>query len=273
MKNINPLLFIDANQYLDLYNPETGTPQLPALQEQSAHIFVTTMIVDEVQRRKVGAAADFLKQKPKKEKELAHVLLAQITRSEDEVSKTLAALFAHAIPPTEDALQRARRRKELGNAPGKKTGPLGDQLNWEQILEQCQEKSAIWIITRDPDYATTYEGKMFLNAMLYRDLVGKYPRPPEVFCFNNILEGIDHFAKLTMTKADKLPSPEKIEEIKKELDLLPPRGWQDTSMDDANMVAILSRRQLSPALWATFYSQGDEGWHPGMKPDSDKTDQ
>ena len=274
MKYIDPLLFIDANQYLDLYRTETATHQLPALQEQHAHIFVTTMIVDEVQRNKVKVAAEFL-MKQESKKELAHDLLDQITRSEDEVSKTLAALFAHAIPHTEDALQRARRRKELGNAPGKiKNGPVGDQLTWEQILDQCKGKSAVWIITRDGDYATEYEKKMFLNAMLYQDLVRLYQRPPEVFCFNNIPEGILHFAELTKTKADKLPRPEEIEEIKKELDSLPPFGWMDSSMDDATMVAILShrQRQTSPALWAYMSGQNNTEWLSKMVPAPDKTD-
>src|SRR2546427_451561 len=316
MANVDGVLFIDANQYVDLYRTHTGKNQLPALKEQQEHIFVTKGVVDEVQRNKVKEAAEFLEREFKKLQapnlavpvhlfsttddrnqrirdalkkdhaqidivneqlmELAHDLLDQITRSEDEVSKTLDELFAKAILPTEDELQRARMRKELGNAAGKKTGPLGDQLTWEQLLSRCQGKSKLWIITGDGDYATEYKGKMFLNAMLYQDLARLYQRPPEVFPFNNILDGIKHFAEITKVKADKLPTPEETEQIKKELDSLPPRGWVDTSMDDAYIVSLLTRRRqqmLSPALRAALYSQGDEGWHPGMKPDPepDKT--
>jgi hypothetical protein len=203
--------------------------------------------------------------------ELAHDLLDQITRSEDEVSKALEELFTKATPPTEDELQRARMRKELGNAPGKKNGPLGDQLNWEQILSRCHGKSKLWIITGDGDFATQYGDKMFLNASLYQDLARLSQPPPEVFCFNNIPEGLEHFADITKVRADKLPNQEVIEQIKKERDSLPPFGWSN-SMDDANMVAILSRRQISPALWAHLANQGNTEWLSKSAPDLEKTD-
>jgi hypothetical protein len=115
-------------------------------------------------------------------------------------------------------------RRELGNPPGKKGDPLGDQLSWEQILTQFKEKKSLWIITRDSDYAVEYGGKVFLNAALYQDLVQLAPTP-DVFCFNNVPDGIRHFAEVTNVKAEALPTPEETEQIKKEQESLPRMDW------------------------------------------------
>jgi PIN domain len=302
MKNIYGVLFIDANQYIDLYRTHTGKSQLAALKEQQDYIFVTEGVVDEVHRNKVREAAGFLGrvfktlQAPKlavpthlfsttdehvqrihdalmvdkdqidivnkKSMELADALLGQITRSEDEVSKALEELFAKPYSPSDDELNRARTRRERGSAPGKKSDPLGDQLNWEQICTHCQGKSKLWIITGDGDYATEYGRKMFLNAALYKDLSQRYQPTPEVFCFNNIPDGLKHFAEITKVTADNLPKPEQVEEIKKERDSLPPYGWWNNIMEDANLAAIIarSRRQMNPALLDPLSGQGGDGW-------------
>ena len=321
MRNFDGVLFIDANQYVDLYRTHTGKIQLAALKEQQDYIFVTEGVVDEVQRNKVREAAGFLGRVfktlqtsnlavpthlfsttdnhvqqiqdalkedkdqinivNKESMELAYTLLVQISRSEDEVSKALEELFAKPNSPTDDELNRAKTRRERGSAPGKKSDPLGDQLNWEQILTQCSGKNKLWIITGDGDYATEYGGKMFLNAALYKDLARLFQPTPEVFCFNNIPEGLKHFADINKVTADNLPKPEEIEEIKRERDALPPLGWLNTSMDDANMVALLarSRRQMDPRLRHQLISQGDDNWilrfsaaDEVKAPEPDKTD-
>jgi hypothetical protein len=61
---------------------------------------------------------------------------------------------------------------------------------------------------------------------------------PEVFWFDNTIEGLQHFVKATGIKVSKMPSPEKAEAIKKEEQQLPPLGWLDEdSLDVANAVA------------------------------------
>ena len=62
---------------------------------------------------------------------------------------------------------------------------------------------------------------MFLNAALYQNLAGLRQPPPEVFCFDNIPDGIKHFAETVHVKADTLPTPEETEQIKKEQEALP----------------------------------------------------
>ncbi|MCH8041939.1 MAG: DUF4935 domain-containing protein [Nitrospinae bacterium] len=260
---------------------------LAPLKEQKEHIFVTKQVVNEVKRQKVQVAAAFFKEKLKglnepnfafpdhlfgkpesvvteirkkgkqilestktlndELKELAGDILGKISQSNDEVSEALAEIFAKAVTHDENQLRLARARKELGQAPGKRSGPLGDELNWEQILSQLKEKGKLWIISRDGDYLTKYRGKMFLNAQLYQDLVSLgLSTMPEVFCFDNIPDGIKHFAVTTHVAAKELPSPEETEKIKKEQESLPPLGWLDTNFRD--QVAS----SLTSAAWEDY---------------------
>ncbi len=310
MGNVDALIFVDANQYLDLYRTASGKRLLAALKEQQNHIFMTAQVAEEVQRRKVEVTAAFLAEQFKELKlrnfgvpdhlfgttgdrvrrirgqlqeihdkikaaneelmKLAHDILDQITQSEDEVSIALAGIFAKAVPHNEGELQRAKVRKERGNAPGKKADPLGDQLSREQILSQCQHKSRLWIIIRDGDYTTEYGGKAFLNAALYQDLAKLLERAPEVFCFNNIPDGIKHFAETTQVGAEELPTPEEAEQIKKEQDSLPALGWLSSRMNDAASATILNWKQLRDAAFVSAVSTMiNQGWHPGMAPDPD----
>jgi hypothetical protein len=288
------VLFIDANQYLDLYRMDSGKALLDALEEQRDHIFVTEQVVSEVQRNKLRVAASFLASQQlkldsiaipnhllpttdsrveemrkrlreigdsiKKAKEdfrkLAHDFLAQISRSEDEVSKRLADIFSHAARPTREEFDRAVQRKRVGNPPGKKNDYLGDQINWEQILTKCKANSALWIITKDPDYSTEHGGRMFLNALLSSELVQLFGPKFEVFCFDNVLDAFKHFSETTKVKADKLPTPEQTKEIKKEQESLPPLGWL-TGYDDGGFSVIQNtfRSRDSELLRAALGSQ------------------
>ena len=285
--SIKSVLFIDANQYLDLYRTVGGEKLLAPLQEQQDHIFVPAQVVDEVYRQKLSATATFLDAKINQSKlnhiavpghlptrtvhairerirerlqrireKLSHDLLEQVSQSIDEVSKSLAGLFSQAVPHTDGELQRARTRKERGNPPGKSGDPLGDQITWEQILSQCQDKPALWIITNDSDYGTKHGREMFLNAALYRELAQLYQSEPPVHCFTNIVDGLKHFAETTGTKAEKLPTGEEAEQIKKEQESLPPLGWL-TNYDDSFPLAIQSTysRGDSTMLTAALRSQ------------------
>src|SRR5262249_26783787 len=148
-----------------------------------------------------------IKQVKKRVDQLGMSILEQISRSEDEVSKALAPIFAKAVAHNPDELQRARDRKELGSPPGKSNKPLGDQLTWEQILTRFKGKKRLWIISRDGDYGTVYGGKGFLNCFLYDELRRMTP-DAEAFLFDDVVDGIKAFANKTGVKADKLPSPE-----------------------------------------------------------------
>jgi hypothetical protein len=285
--SVGGVIFIDANQYLDLYRLAQSQELLPGLAEQREHILVISQVVDEVQRQKVKATRDFLasivkKSVPNKtfipscriEKEvsvriqerlqeihrkLSHDLLEQVSRSKDEVSMALASVFSQAIVHTNEELQRAKARKERGNPPGKRGDPLGDELSWEQLLSHCKDKPRLWIISKDSDYATVCADKMFLNAFLYQDLTSIYQSEPTVFCFNNIGEGLRHFVDTTGAKAVNLPTLEETEQIKREQESLPPIGWLVN--DDSGHLALqlqiqdMWRRAASTQLSAPWMSR------------------
>jgi hypothetical protein len=260
MTTDDALLFIDANIYLDLYRTVTGKHLLASLSQQTEHIFVTQQVVDEVKRQKLEVAAKFLKGQfttlklektytvpdhlfgtvedksksildklndinrqlkdvNKELNALATNIMEKISQSTDEVSAVLTRLFDKAVPHQEKELQQAKQRKERGQPPGKKAGPIGDQLTWEQILTLFVGRTKLWIITRDSDYGTIYEDRGFLNQFLYEEL-RKVSHDAEAFLFGDVASGIKHFAEITGVKADKLPSPQEIEENKKELEAI-----------------------------------------------------
>jgi hypothetical protein len=259
------LLFIDANIYLDLYQTHTGKKLLAPLSEQSDRIFVTQQVVDEVIRNKIEVTAAFLSNKFAELKlhtfnvpdhlsgatqdeskailnnmkkihedieklnqaiiDLAEGIMENIVNSTDEVSKTLDVIFARASRHTDEELKRARTRKELGNPPGKRADPLGDQISWEQILSRFAPKSKLWIISRDGDYGASYGGREFLNKFLYDEL-RKISPDAEAFLFKDLVDGIKDFAKTTGVEANKLPTDEEEAEIKREIEALPSVGGQ-----------------------------------------------
>jgi hypothetical protein len=191
------VLFIDANQYVELYGLTKGKRLLDLLESQKDHIFVTAQIVDEVLRNKLRSAQTFLLANQikgsipdhlldlsdKRTKELRKIIqsaademtvlvtnaLSKISRSEDEVSRRLRDLFDNkVISPSPCEMQRARDRKERGNPPGKREDPLGDQVTWEQLLTYGKGAKQLWIITEDQDYFIKHNKKPLLNSLLYR---------------------------------------------------------------------------------------------------------
>jgi PIN domain len=254
MKKADAMIFIDANQYLDLYALTAPKKRLlDLLMAQQEYIFVTSQVVDEVQRKKVQRMAtqvgELLEKLPtwtkvpdllvklseeeakgiKKKLTKTNVvtaavsMLQQISKSEDELSKILDKLFARAHPHTPDELQRARDRKERGNPPGK-GNKIGDELTWEQLLSHYNDESKLWIITADPDFCTRSGSQSILNAFLHQELLQRNTRI-KVFCFNSLAQGIQHFTDTTGENRDKRIPPEEVEQIKKEQESLPPMDW------------------------------------------------
>jgi|GEM_PF-629541 len=261
MPDIDAVLLIDANKYLDLYRTDKGRKLLAPLSEQASHIFVTQQIVDEVQRNKLRAVADFLRTKSQgmklhginvpdhfsgsasgKNQEIlsqmrginksvvavnaeidthTHEIMTQVAESKDEVSKALAPIFSKAVQATRDEMKRARERKEIGNPPGKANDPLGDEITWEQVLSHFAGKRRLWIISRDGDYGAAFGGGFFLNSFL-RDELAKITNDPIVHIFEDLVEGLTHFVETTKVDATIKLSPEELTEIETEERSLPP---------------------------------------------------
>jgi hypothetical protein len=144
--------------------------------------------------------------------EMFHEILNNIMRSQDQASQVLEQLFTNAVAATEEELSSARIRKELGNPPGKKDDPLGDQLTWEQFLSCSLNTTQIWIITKDRDYIINFDNKNYFNSFLYQELIGRNSKLT-VFCFNSLAEGLKHFSQFSKEKIHSLPPIEVLDAI------------------------------------------------------------
>ncbi|REH40325.1 hypothetical protein DFR26_0525 [Paraperlucidibaca baekdonensis] len=284
MPEIDAVLLIDANKYLDLYRTDKGRKLLAPLAEQAPHIFITQQIVDEVQRNKLRAAADFLRTKSQgmkfhginipdhfsgsasgKNQEIlghmkginksvvavnaeidtyTHEIMTQVAESNDEVSKALAPIFSKAAQATRDEMRRARARKEIGNPPGKANDPLGDEITWEQVLSHFAGKRQLWIISRDSDYGTAFGESFFLNSFLRAELA-TIANNPTVHIFEDLVEGLTHFVETTKVDAIIKLSPEELTEIAtEERSLLP--------VDSSHPQSPLFHSELSLAALQRF---------------------
>ncbi|MCB9952850.1 MAG: DUF4935 domain-containing protein [Planctomycetaceae bacterium] len=239
-----------------MYRVVAGRQMLDPLREVSARIFITSQIVDEVQRNKLDVASRFLKcqldsiglksvgipthlldgspeelaQLQQKcitlrndasnlRKELQATIdrtLTKISRSEDDVSLALAGLFGTALWPSCDELKRAFDRKQRGNPPGKKNDPLGDQITWEQFLDHSIGRPDLWIISNDSDYLISSENSVFLNPFLQSELQFRCGDDRKVYCFNNLVAGIRHFVEKTGIGQGSMPTPEQLDELERQ---------------------------------------------------------
>lgn len=205
-------LFIDANIYLDFYEIQAVKPLLKPLIEVSEHVLVTRQVIDEVYRRKLdiankrfneylskintslalpdvlteNAVAQIDEKAINKLKEFSYslkeckellediygVTLEQISKNEDNVSTELMKLFNNALTCTKEQIASAQIRKCFGNPPGKIGDPVGDEINWEQMLDYAKENACpIWVVSRDGDYMSKVFNKRTLgNPFLLREI-------------------------------------------------------------------------------------------------------
>ena len=154
------IIFIDTNKYLDYYrvNDESIIFSLEELVKLKDYVFITKQIVDEFHRCKLKEACTTLKKyqeafnkvewlpepwflgseksskgkrkvirqddRKKALKESICSALLRISRGEDEITVALKPVFDGARPHSPEQFQSAKKRKALGNPPGKKTTPL-----------------------------------------------------------------------------------------------------------------------------------------------------
>lgn len=251
-------IFIDANIYLKFF--DSNKPELKkllnALVEIKDSLFLSSQIVDEVNRNKLDVAQRSLnnhfsnlanikpvnlpehleavsvnlqiwnnqskemyqqrKELQKTLEELIHTTLEEIMLSTDKVSQTFRILFEGAAKASENEIQAARYRREVGNPPGKSNDPLGDQISWEQFKNCSSCSENLWIITNDSDYYTAFKNKTYLNAFLYNELLVTNTAKPSIFCFETLAEGLKHFNEQSSKKIDTLPTKEELEIIAEE---------------------------------------------------------
>jgi len=139
-----------------------------------------------------------------------------VAASQDPVSKELEAFFGEFAKPTDAQLKRAERRKLLGNPPGKKADPIGDELSWEQLLDCAAGEKEIWIITSDGDYVTEYGDSRYLNPFLLAELKAKCGTDVRVTCHMALAEGIAPLTEALKEQVKTLPTAEQLNGISKE---------------------------------------------------------
>jgi hypothetical protein len=235
-------LYLDANIYVDFYDLLSSATKklLPALSALASHVFVTEQIVHEVNRNKLHKAkqaCDQLSERLKgnsnvlallqsliptlpkqyrqwgpppkraveKIEELISEKLKNIAESTDEVSVALKPIFDIAVPPTAVELNAARLRKELGNPPGKRSDPLGDQLSWEQLLSNASNGDELWIVTRDTDYYVKALRQCLLHPLLLNDLVNRGLRRTKIHVFDSLAQALQDFNSKAGVRVKNLP--------------------------------------------------------------------
>lgn len=140
--------------------------------------------------------------------------LQKVSRSEDEVSKTINKIFDKPIDYSNNEFLSAKIRKERGNPPGKTNDPLGDEIIWEQLLSVISSYQELYIISNDYDYLATYEKKSYLNPILFEDLKIKANKL-KVYCFHTLSDALIFINKNSPNGIEDLPSEKELETISK----------------------------------------------------------
>jgi hypothetical protein len=99
-------------------------------------------------------------------KEMIVGLMKDIGEKNLAADKLIAELFEESelITHSDSQVDRAKKRMELGNPPGK-NGSLGDALNWEMLMDYTYSSwSDLHLISSDKDY----------NSCLYEETLNDY---------------------------------------------------------------------------------------------------
>lgn len=160
--------------------------------------------------------------------------LQNVSSSEDNVSIALSSIYNKSRKPSIDNLNKARLRKEIGNPPGKRNDPLGDQLSWEMLLTLVPNIDRVWIISKDQDYYTENKDILYLNPILKSDLIHLNP-DIEIKVFNKLSEALRDFNDLESITS--IPSKNELELISISESFEPNNyvGFIDNQTDDFNI--------------------------------------
>ena len=123
-----------------------------------------------------------------------------------KADEIIRILFRQAIKieVTGEIVQKAHVRRLRGNPPGKGQGPIGDEINWECLLEAIEEKTDLYIIAEDVDWRGSKEGDK-LKPFLQREW--KWSKASKVVYYR----GLTSFFK------DKFPEIKLAKELEKDI--------------------------------------------------------
>lgn len=80
----------------------------------------------------------------------------------DSIYKIYSDLNAIAYDRTNEIIEKAKRRKVIGNPPSSKKDTCGDEIIWETLLEYCNED--LIIVSKDSTFSNNYN---FLKGEFY----------------------------------------------------------------------------------------------------------
>lgn len=196
-------LFIDTNIYLAFYHfTSDDLEELRKLavlvRERQVTLLLPSQVIDEFTRNRESKIADALRQlkgqrlnlqfpqlckdyeeyqrlrRLQRDYEQDHSrLVARITEDANGVNlkadNIIEELFDVATPIDCDdtIVERARRRCEMGNPPGK-PGSLGDAINWEALLTVVEEGADLHFLSDDRDFQSPL-GEAAFNSFLVRE--------------------------------------------------------------------------------------------------------
>jgi hypothetical protein len=145
-------------------------------------------------------------------KDIYRTTFRQIISSSDEVSIGLEKVFKFAATESSEEFEKALRRKEIGNPPGKNGDCVGDQINWEQLLNKVQNIEKLIIISNDYDYFIEIDTELILNPLLKKELLRVNPSL-EISCFNKLSHGLKSISERNHNKPLNLPRANILEQI------------------------------------------------------------
>lgn len=182
-------LFIDTNVYLRFFGFSTDELEelrktKTAIASRDLKLWVTEQTRDEIRRNREGEVARSIKaladlkassgapliarqlpefddfQKARREFEgqvdlLVDQLTEQVTEHKLAADHVLDELLEGAglVAVSDEILNAARRRVDLGHPPGKK-GSLGDAVHWECLLAQVPDGQDLYLVTADSDFVS-----------------------------------------------------------------------------------------------------------------------
>jgi len=114
-----------------------------------------------------------------------------------EADSVIEELFnvAKTISTTDELLSRARNRRDLGNPPGKKES-LGDQVNWEALLDSVPAGEDLYLIADDGDFFSPLDGAV-LDPYLHYEWEEK--KESEIYPYRRLSSFFqEHFADIEL---------------------------------------------------------------------------
>jgi hypothetical protein len=201
-------LFIDTNIFLDFYHLSGADiaelHKLTGLLESGdLKLFITDQLCDEFQRNRDNKIKDAMNvfNKPKlsitfpafcklypeyielkamleqantKHSDLYKKAMDDVTAVKLKADAVIEVIFAGAtlVVMSEKIYMKALKRFRMGNPPGKKSSTIGDEVNWEALLEAVPNGQDLYLVSGDGDYSAAMDSYKF-NPFLDKEWSSK----------------------------------------------------------------------------------------------------